>query len=237
MQQETLTYEADGLSMRSRLVYEPAVGPRAAVLVFPEAFGLDDRALARAAVLASLGYVALACDLHGEGEVVPELADAMARLQPLFENPLRTRARALGALAALAARPEVDPTRIAAIGYCFPAPLELARSGADVKAVAGFHTGLATQAPVNGSGVIKARVHVHVGADDPFIAAEHRSAFEAEMRAAGADWEMTVYGGTVHSFTNPDASKRNMPHAIRYNADAESRSWASVLELFEAALG
>jgi dienelactone hydrolase len=237
MHQETLTYQADGLTMRSRLLFEPAPMPRAGVLVFPEAFGLDAHAISRAERLAALGYVAVACDLHGEGRVVGDLQDAMAELQPLFEDPARTRARALGALLALAARPEVDKARIAAIGFCFPMPLELARSGAEIKAVVGFHTSLKTNAPVTEPGAIKARVLVCIGADDPFIPATQRAEFESEMRKIGADWQLDVYGRTVHSFTNDEASKRNMPEAIRYNPEADARAWASALDLLARALG
>jgi dienelactone hydrolase len=237
MHQETLTYEADGLMMRSRLMFEPAPGPRAGVLVFPEAFGVDAHAIRRAERLAALGYVAVACDLHGEGRVIDDLQEAMTRLQPLFEDPARTRARASGALRALAARPEVDQARIAAIGFCFPMPLELARSGAEIKAVVGFHTSLTTKAPVVAKGAIKARMLVCIGADDPFIPATHRAEFESEMRSTGADWQMNVYGGTVHSFTNDEAAKRNMPEAIRYNPEADGRAWASALDLFARVLG
>jgi dienelactone hydrolase len=237
MRQETLTYEADGLMMQSRLLFEPAPGPRAGVLVFPEAFGLDKHAVGRAERLAALGYVALACDLHGQGLVVDDLQEAMALLQPLFDDPSRTLARASGALLALAARPEVDAARIAAISFCFPMALELARSGADIRAAVGFHTGLATKAPKADADSIKARVLVCIGADDPFIPADQRAEFEAEMRNADADWEMHLYGGTVHSFTNQTAAKRNMHDAIRYNAEADTRSWASALDLLSQALG
>jgi dienelactone hydrolase len=237
MHQETLIYQADGLTMRSQLIFEPAPGPRAGVLVFPEAFGLDEHAIVRAKRLAAQGYVALACDLHGEGRIVNELQDAMAELQPLFDDPRRTRARAAGALQAFAARPEVDATRIAAMGFCFPMSLELARSGAPIRAAVGFHTGLATKAPVVSPGAIKARVLVCIGSEDPFIPPEHRADFEAEMRSVGADWQMNVYGRTVHSFTNQEAAKRNMPEAIRYNPEAEAGAWASALDLFAHALG
>jgi dienelactone hydrolase len=236
MKRETLTYQADGLSMRSQLVLEDAAEPRAGILVFPEAFGLDARAIERAQRLASLGYVALACDLHGDALVIDELQEAMAVLQPLFDDPSRTRTRASAALNALAARPEVDPARIAAIGFCFPMSIELARSGAPIKAAVGFHTSLATKAPPCGRGEIKASVLVCIGADDPFIPASHRAAFEEEMRSAGADWEMSVYGNTVHSFTNQEAAKRNRPEAIRYSQRADSRAWASALELFSRLL-
>jgi dienelactone hydrolase len=237
MHQETLTYQADGLTMRSRLMFKPARGPRAGVLVFPEAFGLDAHAIRRAERLAALGYVAVACDLHGEGRVIDDLQEAMSQLQPLFEDPTRTRARALGALLALGARPEVDRARIAAMGFCFPMPLELARSGAEIKAVVGFHTNLATKAPVVTEGAIKARVLVCIGADDPFISAAHRAEFESEMRNTGTEWQMNVYGRTVHSFTNDEAAKRNMPEAIRYNPEADARAWASAVDLFARVLG
>ena len=97
--------------MRSQLLWEPAPGPRVGVLVFPEAFGLGDHAIGRAERLAALGYIGLACDLHGGGRFVDDLP------------------KAKGLLRALAARPEADAARVAATGFRFPMPLELARSG------------------------------------------------------------------------------------------------------------
>jgi dienelactone hydrolase len=235
VRQETLCYQADGLALRGQLFLKPAPGPRPGVLVFPEAFGLGENAMVRAERLARLGYVALACDLHGEGRFIDDLDQALDLLKPLFENPLRTRARAAAALDALTARSEVDAGRVAAIGFCFPMPLELARSGADLKAVVGFHTVLATNAPAQRG--IKARLLVCIGADDPFIPPEQRRAFEVEMRDVGAAWQMALYGGTVHSFTSRDAVRRGRPDAIRYSAGADRQSWTSMLELFAATLG
>ena len=84
---------------------------------------------------------------------------------------------------------------------------------------------------------IKARILVCIGADDPMIPPEQRAGFESEMREAGVDWQLHLYGNTVHSFTNPEAAKRNMPEAIRYSAEADARSWAALLELFSETLG
>ena len=114
--------------------------------------------------------------------------------------------------------------------------LELARSGAALKAVVGFHSGLATSAPSTKTEAMKARILVCIGADDPMIPPEQRAAFETEMRDAGADWQMHLYGNTVHSFTNPEAAKRDMPDAIRYSPDADRRSWAALRELFSETL-
>lgn len=239
MHHETLTYQADGLTMQSQLFFEPGAGKRAGVLVFPEAFGLGEHAISRAERLAGLGYIALACDLHGNGHVEDGLEAAIGLLKPLFADPSRTRARAAGGLQALAARPEADPARMAAIGFCFGGTmaLELARSGADVRAVVGFHSGLGTAAPKTDAKAIKAKVLVCIGADDPMIPADQRAEFESEMRDAGVDWQMDLYGGTVHSFTNQEAAKRNMLDAIRYSPEADARSWAAMRELFSETLG
>lgn len=238
MHDETVSYQADGLSMKGRLFFEPQASPRAGVLVFPEAFGLSEHAISRAQRLASLGYVALACDLHGDARLIDDLDEAIGLLTPLFSDPARTRARAGAALEALAARPEADPARVAAIGFCFGGTmaLELARSGAEIKAVVGFHSGLATHAPKTDAKAIKGRVLVCIGADDPMIPADQRAIFEDEMREAGVDWQMHLYGNTVHSFTNQGAAKRAMPDALRYSAEADERSWASMQELFSETL-
>ena len=222
MQRETLTYQADGLTMKSQLFLNEGSGKRAGVLVFPEAFGLGEHALGRAERLAKEGYVALACDLHGDGRQVTDLQEAIGLLQPMLSDPGKTRARAQAALGALTARPEVDAARVASIGFCFGGTmsLELARSGADIKAVVGFHSGLGTNAPKTDAKASKARILVCIGADDPMIPVDQRTAFETEMREAALDWQMEA----------------NMPDAIRYNAEADARSWRAMQGLFAETL-
>ena len=234
MHQELLTYDADGLAMRSQLFFEPGAARRAGVLVFPEAFGIGEHAIGRARRLAGMGYVALACDLHGDGKVIDGLEPAIAALKPLFADPSRTRARARGGLEALTARAEVDAGRVAAIGFCFGGTmaLELARSGAELAAAVGFHSGLGSEAPKSDARNIRGRVLVCIGADDPMIPAEQRAGFEKEMRDGGVDWQMHLYGNTVHSFTNQEAAARNMPDAIRYSPEADARSWAAMEQMF-----
>ena len=235
MQTETLTYEADGLQMVSHLYHDKQTdGRRPGVLVFPEAFGLGDHAKSRAERLASLGYVALACDLHGDGRVVHDLSEALGLVGPLRAEPARARTRAGKALAALQSRLEVDPSKIAAMGYCYGGTmaLELARGGAAMAGVVGFHCGLATVAPQDAKN-IKGKVLVCIGADDPSIPPDQRSAFEREMREGGVDWQMNIYGGVVHSFTNPEADQRGQPERARYDAKADARSWAEMCAFFE----
>ena len=232
---ETLPYHADGLAMAGALFLPThADGPRPGVLVFPDATGLNAHARERAGRLATLGYVALACDLHGGGTQLPDMERALAAVRALRETPDRTRARAAGALAALVARPEVDATRVAAVGFCFGGTmaLELARDGAALQAVVGFHSGLATQRPAE-TDVVRARVLACIGADDPGIPPAQRAAFEQEMTAARADWQLHLYGGVVHSFTEPGVEQRTgHPERTRYDANADARSWAAMRQLF-----
>ena len=110
MQRETIIYQADGLTMKSELFLEPSTGPRAGVLVYPEAYGLNHHSLARAERLASMGYVSLACDLHGEAQVFEDLGAAIQMLDALYADPSKTRARAAAGLRALADRPDDAPS-------------------------------------------------------------------------------------------------------------------------------
>jgi dienelactone hydrolase len=237
MRTETVTYEADGLPFKSELFVEAGTEPKPGVLVFPEAFGLGDHARHRAEGLAKLGYAALACDIHGNGRLVSDLGEALGLLKPLYADTKRMRARGLAALKALNALEEIAPGRTASIGFCFGGTmsLELARSGADLQAVVGFHSGLSTTAPKTDAKAYRGRVLVCIGADDPFIKPEERNGFENEMRNAGVDWQMHLYGGVVHSFTNTEADKRNNP-AMRYSEAADKESWAAMQELFTATL-
>ena len=244
MRTELVEYEADGLRMRGQLA-RPELGPaqaggarRPGILVFPDAFGISSHAIGRAERLAGLGYVALTADLHGEAYVASGLDEALGLLVPLREEPARIRARARGALEALLARPEVDAARVGAIGFCFGGTmaLELGRAGAAIHAIAGFHSGLATKTPEDARH-IGGRVLVCIGADDPSIDAAQRAAFEAEMRAGGVNWQMSVYGGVVHSFTNPDAGRLGRPDFAAYNAQADARSWSEMRTMFDEAFG
>ncbi len=235
MQSEILKYDANGLHLESVLYFDDSkTGKRPAVLVFPEAFGLSDHTKEKAQRLAELGYVTLANDLFGEGKTVSSLDEVMGFVGPMMQDPLKTRAYAEAGLKALIARPEVDAGKIAAIGYCFggTVSLELARGGADVKGVAGFHSGLGTARPEDAKN-IKGKVLVCIGADDPMIGPDARQAFVEEMTAGKVDWQLHLYGGVVHSFTNKEADSRGMPDAIRYSAEADSRSWEALVDLLE----
>ena len=230
---QELRYEADGVTMVGSL-HRPAKGGEApGVLVFPEAFGLGDHAMEKAERLArELGYVALACDLWGERRNIDSMKDLMAELGPLSKDAGRVRDMTGKALAALTAQEGVDASRIAAIGFCFGGTMafELALSGADIKAAIGFHSGLEVPSPQD-AGNIKGKVLALIGADDPGIPPAQRDTFAKIMAGANVDWQMTLYGGVVHGYTNKTAARLNMPQFARYDAAADRRSWAQMADL------
>jgi dienelactone hydrolase len=217
-------------------VDEARAGKRPGVLLAPEGPGLGDLCKSFARKLADLGYVAYALDYHGGGRIV-EMPEVMSRIQGFMANPQGIRDIAMTALGVLKSQPQTDTSRLAAIGYCFggTTALELARSGADIKAAIGFHSGLATSRPQDAAN-IKAKILVNIGTDDPVIPKEQRAAFETEMNTAKVDWRMNLFGGVGHSFTNPDVGRINRP-GFAYHAASDRRSWAAMLDLFDEVFG
>ena len=218
-------------------VDEATTGSRPGVLVGPEGGGLVELTKTIARRLAEAGYVAFAMDYYGDGEPLSDMNQVMTRLGPWMADPTGIRAIAAEALGVLARQPQTDPARLAAIGYCFggTTALELARSGADLKAVVGFHSGLATARPHDAK-AIGAKVLTCIGADDPIIPPEQRLAFEKEMNEGGVDWRMNVYGGAGHSFTNPGAGALGRP-GFGYHEATDRRSWAAMMDLFAEVFG
>jgi dienelactone hydrolase len=231
--QREVEYEAGGVTMRGRLAVPDGSGPFPGVLVAHEANGLDEFQAGRPAALADLGYAAFALDYHGGGQVFTDRDEMSAQLEALASDVDRIRGRALAALDVLLAEPEVDRFRVAGIGFCFgeTVMMELARSGADLKAVVGFHPGLNSMRPGD-SPRIRARVLMCIGADDPIVPEERRSAFAREMTDAGVDWRINLYGGVQHSFTHPRSASMGIP-GLAYDQQAAERSWRAMLDLFD----
>ncbi|MGH8136162.1 MAG: dienelactone hydrolase family protein, partial [Steroidobacteraceae bacterium] len=175
-------------------------------------------------------------DMYGKGKVATHAKDAEAFMNEATKDPAALAARFNAAQALLKQHPHVDAKKIAAIGYCFGGSVVLgrARAGADLSAVVSFHGALATKNPAQ-KGKVKARVLVLTGAADPMIPPEQVEAFNAEMTAAGAKFQVVRYQGARHSFTNPAADKAGMD-ALAYDAEADKKSWAAMLELFKEVL-
>jgi dienelactone hydrolase len=232
---KAVDYRAGDTVLKGYLAYDDKQqGKRPGVLVVHEWWGHNDYARQRARQLAELGYTALAVDMYGDGKQAAHPDDAGKFSGALKKNMPLAESRFKAAMALLQKEATVDGDKIAAIGYCFGGGivLEMARRGLDLDAVASFHGSLGTSNPAQ-KGVIKAKILVANGADDPFVKPEQISAFKAEMDAAGVDYRFENYPGAKHSFTNPDADRFGQEFSLplAYNATADSASWAAMQQL------
>jgi dienelactone hydrolase len=232
IQSKTIVYQQGEVSLEGVLVWDDAVsGPRPGVLVVHQWLGLTDYEKHRAEMLARLGYVAFCADIYGQGVRPHNVSEAGAEATKYKTDRTLMRARVNAGLEQLKKSELVDPRRVAAIGYCFGGTtvIELARSGAALSGVVSFHGGLDSPTPADGKNIRCPLLICH-GADDPFEKPDDLAAFENEMRAAKVDWRLIMYGGAVHSFTQPDPGFVN-PGA-HYNEKADKRSWEDMKLFF-----
>jgi dienelactone hydrolase len=229
---EVVEYRHGETTLEGYLAYDDSTQiKRPGVIVIHEWMGPNPYVRKRAEQLARLGYVAFAIDMYGKG-VRPKDANEAAALAGIYRADRQLmRARANAGLEVLKKHRLTDVRQMAAIGYCFGGgtALELARGGAEVAGVVSFHGNLDTPNPADAKN-IKGKVLVLHGADDPFVPPQQVSAFQEEMRQAKVDWQMVIYGGAVHSFTNPGAGSDPAKGAA-YNEKADRRSW-EVMKLF-----
>lgn len=236
MHTERISYDVAGTTYLGYLA-RPDAGNGAGVLICHEGNGLGPQVVERAHQLAALGYVAFAVDYIGGGQVLADMPSMMAKLGQLRGDLAFVRQLGRAGLQVLIGQSGVVASRVAAIGYCFGGTfaLELARDGAELAAVVGFHAGLGTASPADARN-IRGAVLACIGADDPLVPPEERLAFEREMRDAKVDWQLHVYGNAVHGFANPNAGKLGNP-AVQYHEPSHRRSWRAMLELFAATIG
>lgn len=203
------------------------------VLVVHQWMGLTDYEKLRCRQLAELGYTAFALDIYGKG-IRPGTPQEAAKQAGIYKTDRKLYRRRLNlGLSQLKSRPGVSPNQLGAVGYCFGGTgvLELARSGAQVSGVVSFHGGLDSPEPEAGKN-IKCSILVCHGADDPFIPVKDIEAFQSELNNAKVDWQMDIYSGAVHSFTQPMAGNDNSKGAA-YNEKADKRSWIAMKSFFD----
>lgn len=236
---QEVPYKAGDTQLKGYLAYPTGfTDKRPGVLVVHEWWGLNEYARSRARQLAELGYVAFAADLYGDGKSSEHPDDAKAMMTALMSNPQEAVARFEAAKSTLASDPHVDPSRLAAIGYCLGGNqvLQAARRGDDFDAVASFHGNYATQAPLQ-RGVFKGRIFIAHGADDGFSTKEQVDGIQRELADAEAKWEFVSYPGAKHGFTNPGATelgqKAGLP--LAYDAEADKQSWAKLQQVLSEA--
>ncbi|WP_167051763.1 dienelactone hydrolase family protein [Salinibacterium sp. ZJ77] len=222
-----IAYSHDGTEMLGLLAAPAGAQARPTVLLFHDAFGLGPFALGWVDAYTALGYTVFAADVWG-GRTTPSGPDEIGPLMgSMVGDRARWVARATAALETAIAQPEVDPGRVVAVGHCFggSTALELLRAGGELRGVVAIHAGLdllddSSWTPAPGT----ASVLVCTGADDPMATTEQRTALLGNLDAVGLDWELQLYSGTVHAFTNPALTDSPNPRVFAYHARSAERA-------------
>lgn len=237
--ERTVEYEHDGVVLEGVLVRDDAIaGKRPAVLVIHQWTGPGAHEKSRARMLAELGYNVLVADVYGKGvrPVPPAAGEEAGKYKA---DRALFRGRLMAGLARLRQDEHSEPSKLAAIGYCFggTGALELARAGVELAGVVSFHGGLdAAPGMTAPAGGVKARVLVLHGAADPFVPDSQVAEFTKEMTAAGADWQLVSYGGAVHAFTQKAAGD-DPSRGAAYDEAADRRSWQAMKSFFAEIFG
>lgn len=230
IQTTKIEYNDGNTRLEGYAAYDDAItGKRPAVLVVHDWTGRNEFACKTAEKLTTLGYVGFALDMYGNGKLGTTKEEKTALMQPFMTDRDQLLKRMQAALAAVRQLSQVDPTRIAVIGFCFGGlcALDLARSGADIRAAVSFHGSLLPHKHAT----IQAKILAIHGHDDPMVTPEQVLAFQTEMTQAGADWQTLIYGNTMHAFTNPEANDPDF--GTVYSATADKRSWIAMKHFLE----
>jgi dienelactone hydrolase len=233
---EVCQYRSGDVLMEALVVYDARLSGVLPVVMIHHAWGGRDQFVAdKAQKLAELGYLAFAADVYGNGRVGSCREENAALMQPLMQNRGLLRQRLTAAFDAARNLPRADAQRIATMGFCFGGlcALDLARSGVDLRAAISFHGLLLPPTGVELKS-INAKVLVLHGHDDPMVQPEQVLALQNELTAAGVDWQVHVYGRTLHAFTNPQANDADF--GTVYQADADRRSWQSMQNFLQEVL-
>ncbi len=234
MTEKRISYSLGGTDFQGVLVYDDSVkAKRPALLMAPNWMGVTQGAVTKAKLLAGSKYVIFIADMYGVKNQPKGFKDARTRSGMLRKNIKQQRDRVNKALDMLldagGKQGVIDKSRVAAIGFCFGGDnvLEMARSGRQLKGVVTFHGSLSSNP--KDSANIKAKVLILHGADDPAAPKAKRDALEAELTAAGVDWQMVAFSGAVHSFTDPGAKRKGRS---MYNAKVAKRAYAMMNNFF-----
>lgn len=233
MQNQIVTYyDDDNTMLEGYLVIPKSISEkRPGILICHDWSGRNEFAHQKAEQIAKLGYVAFALDMYGKGIVGKTKEEKAKLMQPLAENRKLVRKRVIAGFNTLKKQSMVDSSKIAAIGFCFGGlcVLDLARSGADLRGIVSFHGFFNPPTDLRNEH-IRAKILAFHGADDPMVPFEQIVEFKKEMKAANADWQIHIFGNTMHAFTNPLAN--DAAFGTVYNAIADERSWLGMQDFF-----
>ena len=222
MKTEKITYQSGDKSFEGFLA-QPEGDSNPCVLIAHTWAGRDAFVEEKAKLLTELGYAAFAIDMYGDGKIGTSNEENAGMMQPLLDDREELARRALASLDAVSKIDSIDESKIVIMGYCFGGlvSMDLARTGADIKGAVSFHGFLA--GPENSTNEIKAKLLALHGDSDPMVGQDQIESFRQEMTSKKVDWQLHVFGGAMHSFTNPEANDPDF--GAVYSKNADERSW------------
>ena len=230
MKTEKITYQSGENSFEGFLA-QPEGDSNPCVLIAHTWAGRDAFVEEKAKLLTELGYAAFAIDMYGDGKIGTSNEENAGMMQPLLDDREELARRALASLDAVSKIDSIDASKIVIMGYCFGGlvAMDLARTGADIKGAVSFHGFLA--GPENSTKEIKAKLLALHGDSDPMVGQDQIESFRQEMTSKKVDWQLHVFGGAMHSFTNPEANDPDF--GAVYSKNADERSWKIFTDLLK----
>lgn len=208
--EEVVYGEIDGQSLKGFLVKPtgeaPSTGRRAMILIH-EWWGLNDDIRNKAAEFAAQGYVALAVDLYG-GQSTEKPDEAGRLAGQVRANLDGAFANLKAAVDYLKAMPDVDDSRMAAIGWCFGGgwAYQMAKNNLGVRASVIYYGQFN---PKDDLEMMRASILGHFAEQDRSIRVDDVAEFEATLKTLNGDHEIYMYPNTTHGFASRPGANPN----------------------------
>lgn len=191
-------------------------GRHPALVVIHEYWGLTDWVKVQTEKLAQAGYVALAVDLYrGKIGITPDQARHL-----MVTTPKDRAVRDLKAgFAFLAARPDVNPSKIGSIGWCMGGGYSFLLAENEPKlaaCVVNYGEPPTTPAAIES---IQAPILGNFGADDQVIKPAAVRAFESAAKKDGKSVDIKIFDGAPHAFENEY-------NITGYRQDQTAQAWS-----------
>jgi dienelactone hydrolase len=236
MQTQIIEYADGDVSCKAFFAFdESRSGPQPTVFVVHAFDGITEFIHDYAKKIVEAGYAAFCVDMFGEGKTATDVDGCMALIMPFLEDRALLQKRVLAGFNTCKSQDVVDENKVVAMGFCFGGmcALDLARSGADIKAVASLHGVLMPPEGVE-LGDFKAKVIILHGFEDPQVPPEQLPVITKELNEKNVDWQFIYFSHTQHSFTEPRAGDIGGAEMGRvFNPDSARRAWEYCQVLFK----
>jgi dienelactone hydrolase len=231
LKKQWIDYKDGDAPLYGYLVYDDAFsGNSPGVLLVPSRAGMSQTALNDSDMIAKLGYVVFAEDIFGKGNIPKDTAAQIAQSAKYNQDRPLMRSRATAGFDVLKASPLVDASKLAVVGYCFggTTAVELAETGVPIVGMVSVHGSFRNFSPEAAKN-IKGRVLIEHGAEDEVAPLAEVNTLIDQLRAAKVDWQLDLYSGSSHGFTNPqNPSEQRADRGYKVASGSKHASWPLV---------